>query len=202
MRRRLIAGAVATATGLAFLVTAPGGSAVATPAASAATTEYTVVAEDGTSADAAVRAITAAGGTVVGRNDAVGVYRVTSPRADFGAQAAAAPALIGASERKAIGHAPKADKLIERESPTATVSEKHSTQGKHSSKSDPLDDKLWGLKMIKADRARKKEAGDRRITVGVLDTGLDAGNPDLAPNFSRAALAQLRTGPGRRRRPL
>jgi subtilisin family serine protease len=183
MKKRLIAGAVATATGLAFLVTGPGGSAVGAPAASTTTTEYTVVAEDGVSAEAAVQAITAAGGTVVSRNDAVGMFRVTSQRADFGAQATAATALIGASARKAIGYAPKADKLVERENlAAAATSRAHSAKG---AKLDPLDDKLWGLKMIKADRARKKEAGDRRITVGVLDTGLDASNPDLAPNFSK-----------------
>jgi subtilisin family serine protease len=183
MRRRLTAGAVATATGLAFLITGPGTTAVAAPAASTTTTEYTVVAEDGVSAEAAVKAITAAGGTVVGRNDAVGMFQVTSQSADFGARATAADALIGASERKAIGYAPKADKQIERENLTAArTSGKHSAKG---TKLDPLDDKLWGLSMIRADKARKKEAGDKRITVGVLDTGLDASNPDLAPNFSR-----------------
>ena len=182
MRRRLTAGAVATATGLAFLITAPGISAVAAPTVSTATTEYTVVAEDGVSAEAAVQAITAAGGTVVGRNDAVGMFQVTSQRADFGARATAETALIGASERKAIGYAPKADKLVERENlSAATSSSKHPSKA---AKLDPLDDKLWGLQMIRADKARKIEAGDRGITVGVLDTGLDASNPDLAPNFS------------------
>lgn len=183
MRKRLIAGAVATATGLAFLITGPGGPAGAAPAASSAITEYTVVAEDGVSAEAAVQAITDAGGTVVGRNDAVGMFQVTSQRADFATKATAATALIGASERKAIGYAPKADKLIERENlASAASSGRHSAKG---AKLDPLDDKLWGLKMIRADAARKKEAGDRGVTVGVLDTGLDASNPDLAPNFSR-----------------
>src|SRR5436190_344366 len=48
---------------------------------------------------------------------------------------------------------------------------------------DALDDKLWGLKMIRADKARRIEAGRPGVTVGVLDTGVDASNPDLAPNF-------------------
>jgi subtilisin family serine protease len=191
MRSRLTAGAVATATGLAFLVTGPGTTATAAPAASASTTEYTVIAEDGVSTDAAVTAIAAAGGTVVASNEAVGMYQVTSQAADFGARATAAPALIGASERKAIGYAPKAEiKKVERENIVAqgsTSSAERSKGGHHggSAKLDPLDDKLWGLSMIRADKARKKEAGDKGVTVGVLDTGLDASNPDLAPNFSR-----------------
>ena len=54
------------------------------------------------------------------------------------------------------------------------------------SRLDPLDDKLWGLEMVRADQARKIEPGERGVTVGVLDTGVDASNPDIAPNFSFA----------------
>ncbi len=187
MRRRLTAGAVATVTGLAFLIIGPGNAAVAAPTASTAVTQYTVVAEDGVSAEAAVKAITAAGGTVVSHNDAAGMFQVTSQRADFATRAAAATALIGASQRRSIGYAPKADKLVERENVTAR-SARRAAEGKShqgAARLDPLDDRLWGLSMIRADKARQKEDGKRGITVGVLDTGLDASNPDLAPNFSR-----------------
>jgi subtilisin family serine protease len=49
---------------------------------------------------------------------------------------------------------------------------------------DPLDDQLWGLRMVRSDQARKVQAGRKGVTVGVLDTGIDATQPDLAPNFS------------------
>ncbi|WP_067509060.1 S8 family serine peptidase [Actinoplanes sp. TFC3] len=177
MKRRLTAGAVATATGLALLTGLPSTPASAAP--STETTEYTVVADDGVSATEAIAAITAAGGTVVSSNAAVGTYRVSSAAADFKTKAAASGALIGAAARKPIGYAPKPAPL-----------EKPITEGRGGkpsggvSKADTLDDKLWGLKMVKADKARAKEKGDRGVTVGVLDTGLDASNPDLAPNFS------------------
>jgi subtilisin family serine protease len=175
MNRRLAAGAVATATALAsFLAITPGTASAAT------TIEYTVVADDGVSASAAVAAITAAGGTVVSRNDAVGMFRVSSPQSDFATRVAASPALIGASPARPIGYAPKAPAL---ERPEAGLSGGSHHSG--ASTLDPLDDKLWGLKMIHADQARKIEPGERGVTVGVLDTGLDATNPDLAPNFSR-----------------
>ena len=61
MRRRLTAGAVVTATGLAFLTTVP----TAATAAPSAPTDYTVVAADGVSAADAAAAVTAAGGTIV-----------------------------------------------------------------------------------------------------------------------------------------
>ena len=92
MRRRLTAGAVATATGLALLVGLP-----TSPAAAATTVDYTVVADDGVSAADAVAAITAAGGTVVSSNTAVGTYRVSSAATDFQARATRSAVLIGAS---------------------------------------------------------------------------------------------------------
>ncbi|GAA2551066.1 S8 family serine peptidase [Winogradskya consettensis] len=180
MRRRLTAGVVATATGLALLAGLPISSATAAPStASTGTSEYTVVAGDGVSAADAIAAITAAGGTVVSSNAAVGTYRVSSAAADFKAKAAKSGALIGAAARKPIGYAPNPSPV-----------EKPITEGRGGAsssgvpKADPLDDKLWGLKMVKADKAHAIEKGERGVTVGVLDTGLDASNPDLAPNYS------------------
>jgi lantibiotic leader peptide-processing serine protease len=174
MRRRLVVGAVATMTGLAFMTTVPG-SATAAPTVAR---DYTVVAADGVSAADATAAIQAAGGTVVSGNDAVGVYRVSAVDAAFGSRATASAALIGATERKAIGHAPNGIERVE------SGQRARGGKGHGPAKADPLDDKLWGLTMVKADKARKIEKGDRGVTVGVLDTGLDASNPDLKPNFS------------------
>lgn len=36
-----------------------------------------------------------------------------------------------------------------------------------------------------ANGSYKKEPGDRRVLVGVLDTGVDGDHPDIAPNFNR-----------------
>jgi subtilisin family serine protease len=178
MSRRLTAGAVATATGLALVLSVP----TTSTAAPSAATEYTVVAEDGVAADAAVAAITAAGGTVVQRNDRVGVFQVKAQATDFAAKATAADKLIGASARKAIGYAPKKDKITKVERENLAAAAKAGVAAGPSG--DPLDDKLWGLRMTRADLARAKEPGKKGVTVGVLDTGLDASNPDLAPNFS------------------
>ncbi|BCY15263.1 S8 family serine peptidase [Actinoplanes sp. L3-i22] len=174
MRRRLTVGAVVTLTGLAFLTTVPG-SAQAEPTA---VTDYTVVAADGVSAADATAAIKAAGGSIVSGNDAVGVYRVTSTDAKFESKATASAELIGASVRKAIGYAPNGVEKVEQ------GLKGKGGKGHGPAKADPLDDKLWGLAMIKADKARKIESGDKGVTVGVLDTGLDSSNPDLAPNYN------------------
>ncbi|QGN46536.1 S8 family serine peptidase [Micromonospora sp. WMMD558] len=178
MSKRFTAGAVATATALALTVTGLGVPAGAAPAN---TRTFTVVSENGVTADAAIAAIRAAGGTVVSRTDDVGMFQVTSDRADFAARATAASALIGAAEQKAIGRKPKVDR-VEQEHLLAAAAAKGSGE-RRSARMDPLDEKLWGLDMIRADKARKVEPGDRRVTVGVLDTGVDASHPDIAPNF-------------------
>jgi uncharacterized protein YdcH (DUF465 family) len=35
----------------------------------------------------------------------------------------------------------------------------------------------------RADAARAVQAGDRRVLVGILDTGVDGSHPDIAPNL-------------------
>ncbi|MEV1153911.1 S8 family serine peptidase [Micromonospora chokoriensis] len=182
MSKRFTAGAVATAAVLALTAAGLGVPASAAPSTSRT---FTVVAEDGVAAETAVAAIRAAGGTVVSRSDEVGMYQVTSDRADFAAKATAAPTLIGAAEQKAIGRKPKLDR-VEQEHLTATGAAAAGAAARKGAKLDPLDDKLWGLAMLRADKARKIEPGDRRVTVGVLDTGVDASNPDIAPNFNWA----------------
>ena len=145
MRRRLTAGAVVTATGLAFLTTVP----TAATAAPSAPADYTVVAADGVSAADAAAAVTAAGGTIVSGNDAVGVYRVTSSDARFESRAAASGKLIGASVRKAIGYAPNS---VERVEPGLNA--RTGGTGQHGpTRMDPLDTKLWGLSMIRRARS-------------------------------------------------
>ncbi|MFI7596836.1 S8 family serine peptidase [Actinoplanes sp. NPDC049681] len=176
MRRRLTAGAVATATSLAALLV----GLPTAPASAATAIEYTVVAGDGISTSDAIAAITAAGGTVLSTNTAVGTYKVTSSAVDFKARAARSDALIGASASRAIGYAPKVSPAVEQPVTEAL----HGRGPNGATTPDPLDDKLWGLRMVKADKARAIEKGERGVTVGVLDTGLDASNPDLAPNFS------------------
>ncbi|MEH1165693.1 S8 family serine peptidase [Micromonospora sp. CPCC 205539] len=182
MSKRFTVGTVATAAVLALTATGLGVPATAAPTS---VRTFTVVAEDGVAADAAVAAIQAAGGTVVSRSDEVGMFQVSSDRADFAARATAAPALIGAAEQKAIGRKPKLDR-VEQEQVLATTTAKAGATAERGAKLDPLDEKLWGLKMLRADQARKIEPGDRRVTVGVLDTGVDGSHPDIAPNFNWA----------------
>ncbi|MET7420714.1 S8 family serine peptidase [Dactylosporangium sp. NPDC005555] len=184
--KRFTRAAVITA---ALTVTTAGLSAPAS-AEAVANTEYTVVAADNVSAGDAAAAIAKAGGKVVATNDTVGMFTVLAPQSGFVEKAAASSKLVGAAHRTAIGKAPKKQQPsnIEKEAQAAAAAAKKPAGGKKPATAgmDPLDDKLWGLKTVRSDLARKVNAGDKRVTVGVLDTGVDASQPDIAPNFNWA----------------
>ncbi|GAB3871097.1 hypothetical protein GCM10029964_006790 [Kibdelosporangium lantanae] len=102
MRRTVIA--VATLPVLLALATAPAASAA--PALSGSTVEYNVLAKDGATADATAQAIRAAGGTVVKRNDAVGLFTVAAPEHGFTDRMATARPVLSAARSRVIGQVP------------------------------------------------------------------------------------------------
>jgi lantibiotic leader peptide-processing serine protease len=184
VNRRITVVALAAAGTMALALSPLTGMA---SAEQASTKTFTVLAEKGVTANAAIGAIEAAGGTVVSRTDSVGMFQVASDRADFAQRAAASGALLGAAEKQAIGHAPKAKiDAVEKEHLLAAAPKPKGevTLAEGPTGLDPLDDKLWGLSMVRSDEARQTEPGDRGVTVGILDTGIDASNPDISPNFS------------------
>lgn len=188
-RRRALAFALAVPVTLSLLVT--GGQASGTPtkvAASGETVEYTVLIETGAAKQAAVAAVTAAGGTVIRENAAAGALVVNAPANGFIQLVSASPAVYGAAHAKPIGRVPSAEGAPSREE----VESEHSATpsaakpGATSVGMDPLDDRLWGLQMVRAHMSREVQPGDRRVLVGVLDSGVDATHPDIAPNYNAA----------------
>jgi lantibiotic leader peptide-processing serine protease len=142
-------------------------------------TEYTVLAADNVSTADATAAIIDAGGTIVSRNDDVGMFHVVATASDFAAKADAAPQLLGVARQVVVGNAPQKPTIVEGEHAEAAAV----PQRKHSPAADPLDDLLWGQQMVKSPQAHEVTMGDRKVRVGILDTGIDATNPDIAPNF-------------------
>jgi subtilisin family serine protease len=181
LRRRISAALLCGLTMLAVLAVA-----VSSASATGEQIQYAVVAEDGISADAAAAAITRAGGTIVSRNDDVGLFSVRASSA-FAQAAIDAPELIGAAADRAIGQVPDAAVVrntVEQEGAAAAAG----GNGKPAAAvgADPLTSLQWNMAMVRADAAHARQLGNRGVTVGILDSGIDASHPDLAPNLDLA----------------
>ena len=176
-------------------VAVAGAATVSVPAAaeppqlSGRTVEFSVLARDGVPIGAVEQAVTAAGGEVTRSNAAAGLLTAAAPEKGFTARIAAVPDVLYVSRTVAIGHTPTDRSLLDPD-----VVEKENRSGGARAAvprpappgMDPLDGQLWGLSSVRADLARPVEAGDKRVKVGVLDTGVDGTHPDIAPNFDAA----------------
>ncbi len=183
MSKRRIGAAVTGSVTLAFMIFAPS-SASAT--ATGEQVRYTVVAEDGVSAAAAAAAISQAGGTIVSRNDDVGMFSVLATSA-FAQAAIDAPELIGAATDRAIGQVPDAAVVrdaVEEEGAIAAAGGNGVAAA--AVDADPLNSLQWNMAMVRADAAHAKQMGSPGVTVGIIDSGIDASHPDLAPNLDLA----------------
>jgi subtilisin family serine protease len=186
------------------VVTAPTASAL--PSLSGKKVEYNVLAADGVSVDSIEFAAKQAGGEIVARNAAVGLITVSAPEQGFTERVSKARGVSAAAKTRSIGTAPKtkpapAPGLVEKEAAAAAPTLSPALQKAATAKAgkqnraqaqtesvgmDPLDSNLWGLTSIRADLARDHTIGDKRVKVGILDTGVDGTHPDIAPNFDRA----------------
>jgi lantibiotic leader peptide-processing serine protease len=180
LNRRIKAAVFAGSLTLAFMVVAPS-SATAVP--NGEQIHYTVVAEDGVSTAAAAAAITRAGGTIVSTNADIGMFSVLASSA-FPQAAIDAPELVGAATDRTIGQIPDAAVVrdsVEQEGASAKAGGNGvatATVG-----ADPLNSLQWNMAMVHADTAHAEQMGDRGVTVGIIDSGIDASHPDLAPNL-------------------
>jgi len=183
--RILVGGAVAV-TLVAGVAGVAGSSERTADATTGATHTYVVLAKTAGSTARAEAAATAAGGEVVGANAAIGAVTVRSSNPDFvGAVTSRTDAVAGAARDRRIGTAPGAApvrqrKALERE--RAAVAAK-AAKAKKTKGADTLAHLQWDMNMIHAPEAHAIETGSKKVRVGILDTGIDASNPDLAPNF-------------------
>ena len=187
MRKLVLLAAACAAGGLA--VAASDGTAGPSTAR-----QYVVLTKDGASQQAADRAIAAAGGRVLSRNEAVGLTTVSSDREGFAADVAQADAVQGAAQERAIGRAP-ADRAKQRDRDVERLqAERRARKGERgpkapaSSAADPLSPLQWDMQQIHAtaDGSYRVNQGTADVKVGIIDTGVDGSHPDIAPNFDRA----------------
>ncbi len=152
---------------------------------STADAEY-VVSFTGTP-NAATAAIQAAGGTVESVTAQVGMALVSSGDPAFLEKVRARGEIGGAARNHSVGTArPGMPHRFAEERPSA---EERGAGGPASADpgrpdAEPLAELQWNMEMIGAtpDGAHREATG-KGVDVGIIDTGIDASHPDLAPNF-------------------
>ena len=181
MRSRMVIGAVVAlvAGGLLAAVPASAGS-------DGTVREYVVLYEDGASAKEARNAIAELGGTVVEEISAIGLAKVRTDNPDFAADVAGESLLAGAARNRIVGFAEPAlrEKVDEVESLVAANGVGSTIEAEAAA--EPLADLQWDMAMIHAtvDESYAVGTGNHDVLVGIIDTGIDASHPDLAPNFN------------------
>jgi subtilisin family serine protease len=137
------------------------------------------------------RAITAAGGTVVTSYDRIGVVVAHASDPDFAARIRAVP---GVQSAGATRTAPLPAQSADDPGTPKVLSAAQVAKARAADGQDPLEPLQWDLPAIKADKAHEKTLGSSKVTVAVIDTGVDDTHPDIAPNFDRAASVNCVSG--------
>lgn len=179
---------------LGFLPTAASAApvtAAATLTADAGTLAYVVNTKvDHRTIESVKKAIAAADGTVVATYAKIGVIVVHSANPDFGAQIRAVRGVqsAGATRTAPLSPAGTTDEGAA-ELMSAAQAAKTASASAAAGASEPLEADQWDLRAIGADKAAEINPGSSKVTVAVIDTGVDDTHPDLAPNFSAAQSA-------------
>ncbi len=155
------------------------------------TATYSVLYAEGVSPAAARAAITAIGGKVLQENRAIGLAKVQTANPSFVDAVALQDVLFGAALASVpIGYAPHLDARpdVEREAGRSLRADSKASAAAATGTNERFFNKQWGMRMIDAgpDGSWSVQPGDPGVTVGILDTGLDASHPDIGPNFNAA----------------
>ena len=151
-----------------------------------------VVVQGGTGTSKAVAATEAAGGTVLQQWPQIGVVIAEASDSDFDDLARAQAGIVAAGPTRAL-HAYEAPSSVV---PDGTVQGLGPGTSGGDDTAEPLNANQWDMRAIKADRAHLVTDGSRAVTVGVLDSGIEADHPDLAANVDAAQSASCATRGG------
>ena len=203
MRFRYVLGTTALLSSVVAISTAAPTSAKPT---SSGESTYVVLADTPDAMAAAEQAAVAAGGTVTGRNTAIGMLTVTASGTDFATEVRSVAGVAGVATDRSIGSVPRRQDDAELDSTAARVQGAAQVASNSSSsdggkghdgdkarRAEPLADLQWDMKMIGAtvDGSYAEERGSRKVLVGIIDTGIDGTHPDIRAELQLRAQPQL-----------
>jgi subtilisin family serine protease len=174
------------ATALILAAAFPGAPTSASP--EGAPRRLLVLYQDGVSSAAARAELQALGADILAENDAVGLATIRTTNPDFVDEAMATGAFFGVSRDRSIGTAPPGSSKRNHPAPRhLDVHRPRAPARPAAGGADPLFRYEWHMRMIHATPrgSYSKERGDKRVLVGVMDTGIDLHNPDLRTNVDK-----------------
>ncbi|HEU5111476.1 MAG TPA: S8 family serine peptidase, partial [Micromonosporaceae bacterium] len=131
--------------------------------------------------------VVAAGGTVVKSWPQIGVVIATSPSIQFAQALRRLPAVQGVGATRAlVEFVPPAPAIARANNDLEAVQTDKSKAGVGPAAFEPLEANQWDMRLIRADASSSVSPGSRDVLVGVLDSGIEATHPDLAPNLDPA----------------